>query len=108
MGGLVEPIKRRGYENDKGLYHAEVMAGCFGWRPCRKLRNEAGEYSCGHNFRVLRHERKRFQANKVSISRACSQLQERGLVECWVGLAKALVTLTDKGWEWLSVNQPPR
>jgi hypothetical protein len=100
------------------LYYAEILAEFFGWKPKELLRYEplhgitykmpvAGKYAHGQHFSADKIGEARYRKTVATLSRACSRLAARGLVECLQGACSrwSAVEITDKGREWLSVNR---
>jgi hypothetical protein len=90
------------------VYHAEVLAGFFGWRTLRPLQYEDGRLlSPGSpRFSAARIGKSRYNEAKNALRRACRRLEEGGLVTYLTGPGRrgSAVEITDKGRQWLSVN----
>lgn len=107
----------------KRVHYADVLEGYFGFKPEQEIaRHGVGRYAndpraakCGYgtifspgqqHFAPEKIGRQRYRSAMASLSRACSRLHARGLVDCisgqfthWSG-----VEITDAGRQWLSVN----
>jgi hypothetical protein len=91
------------------VYHAEVLAGFYGWRPRRPLARDAGGQlrSPGDpHFFPAQIGVARYRSTISVLSRACRSLEGRGLITSVRGGLShwAAVEITDKGREWLAAN----
>jgi hypothetical protein len=99
------------------LYHAEVLAGYFGWVAVHPLRYDRhGMLTNPDNQHFSRKGigAVKYRMTRTSLTRACQALERRGLVRCvlagtsnWSG-----VEITPQGRAWLTGNRarrsPPR
>jgi hypothetical protein len=119
LSDLQRFILRRAGEQHR-LYYAEIYVAYFGWPPTQPLRRHDGtdpQLVAGSlaDPGTLRFDpdtigRERYHSTAVVVSRACSRLEERGLVTClqatlshWSGVA-----ITDAGRAWLSADSAVR
>jgi hypothetical protein len=90
------------------VYHAEVLAGFFGWRPLRPLQYEGGHlHSPGSpRFSGARIGKERYAKVKAALAGACRRLEAIGLVSRRTGPARrwAGVEITAEGQEWLAAS----
>jgi hypothetical protein len=91
------------------VYHAEVLAGFYGWRPRRPLARDAGgrlRFPGDPHFSPAQIGVARYRSTISVLSRACRSLEVRGLITCARGeLSRwSAVEITGKGREWLSAN----
>jgi hypothetical protein len=132
MGRGLSPLQRyivNKAGGQKRVYYAEILEGFFGWQPRQALRR----YQTGDQVPVSMTEKKPVPPERVGLlshpgdrnfsakaigekvyrktmavlSRSCRRLADRGLVDIWTNHwgQWPSVEITDKGREWLSVNQ---
>jgi len=123
LSELQKAILRLAYRNRQvrdersvDLFYPEVLHEHFGWPIARthSWRPEKGERPCGYDryFSMREIGEAKYRKTQVSLSRAVSRLERRGLVESgwgfgWTGRGHAILDLTDEGVrvaERLSVN----
>jgi hypothetical protein len=113
MGRGLSELQRyilRGAEAKPRLYHAEVLAGYFGWVAVHPLRYDChGKLTNPDRQHFSRKEigAVKYRTTRTSLTRACQALERRGLVRCvlskssnWSG-----VELTARGRAWLAAHR---
>src|SRR5262245_37978144 len=108
------------------VYYVEIMAGFFGFPTIQPLRRWGDEWfkerfkgedekhperrgelvlPGSHYFSPAGIGIRRYRPAKVSLTRHCLRLQQRGLVQCLQGQAHwSGVGIGDQGRQWLSAN----
>jgi hypothetical protein len=93
------------------VYHAEVLAGDYGWRPRRPLVRDAGgqlRFPGDPHFSPAQVGVARYRSTISVLSRASRSLEDRGLITCARGGPShwSAVEITDRGRGWLAANTP--
>jgi hypothetical protein len=107
----------------KCVYYADVLEGFFGWKPNEPMiryrakginRQTGRKTEPGWAGVLISPGSARFSPEAIGeahyrktiarLNRSCLRLDKRGLVTCLRGRHWAGVEITDKGREWLSVN----
>ena len=83
------------------LLRSEILAEFWGWKPISPIRSRDGKRTGLYHFSRKQIGEKRYASVMASLSRACRQLQERGLIEQLMGPSGNGLTITPKGRAWV-------
>jgi len=79
------------------LLRSEILVEFWGWKPISPIRSRDGKRAGLYHFSRKRIGEKRYASVMASLSRACRNLQERGLIEQLVGHSGNCLAITPKG-----------